>query len=257
MISTDCAINAMEAITDIEHHGPYIGAYNYIYSTSKIMKYKVLLQICVFYFSDPFVWYLTLKNMTYDKITHRVTANISWTVPFNTSHIKNYAVAWEVVNNDSNNRNSAGYENHITTQMYHVISLAPNKEYQVSVCKDLYPVLKEFYNLKYITWYVLQSVGNQSSIIEGIWMIPLSAKILYLSTTSSIFTLSLLCLFYKATVLQLNFELLDFQVVAVFNNKKGDIESSFGSSMSEKLILNTSWYKSMPETPRTGMSRGQ
>lgn len=125
---------------------------------------------------DPFVWYLTLKNMTYDKITHRVTANISWTVPFNTSHIKNYAVAWEVVNNDSNNRNSAGYENHITTQMYHVISLAPNKEYQVSV-------------------------------------------------------------------------------VAVFNNKKGDIESSFGSSMSEKLILNTSWYKSMPETPRTGMSR--
>lgn len=30
MISTDC-INAMEAITDIEHHGPYIGAYNYIY----------------------------------------------------------------------------------------------------------------------------------------------------------------------------------------------------------------------------------
>lgn len=137
MISTDC-INAMEAITDIEHHGPYIGAY--IYSTSKSMKYKVLLQICVFYFSDPFVWYLTLKNMTYDKITHRVTANISWTVPFNTSHIKNYAVAWEVVNNDSNNRNSAGYENHITTQMYHVISLAPNKEYQVSVCKDLYPV---------------------------------------------------------------------------------------------------------------------
>lgn len=104
------------------------------------MKYKVLLQICVCYFSDPFVWYLTLKNMTYDKITHRVTANISWTVPFNTSHIKNYAVAWEVVNNDSNNRNSAGYENHITTQMYHVISLAPNKEYQVSVCKDLYPV---------------------------------------------------------------------------------------------------------------------
>lgn len=139
MISTDC-INAMEAITDIEHHGPYIGAYNYIYSTSKSMKYKVLLQICVFYFSDPFVWYLTLKNMTYDKITHRVTANISWTVPFNTSHIKNYAVAWEVVNNDSNNRNSAGYENHITTQMYHVISLAPNKEYQVSVCKDLYPL---------------------------------------------------------------------------------------------------------------------
>lgn len=41
MISTDCAINAMEAITDMEHHGPYIGAYNYIYSTSKIMKYKV------------------------------------------------------------------------------------------------------------------------------------------------------------------------------------------------------------------------
>lgn len=39
MISTDCAINAMEAITDMEHHGPYIGAY--IYSTSKIMKYKV------------------------------------------------------------------------------------------------------------------------------------------------------------------------------------------------------------------------
>lgn len=127
MISTDCAINAMEAITDME------------------------LQICVFYFSDPFVWYLTLKNMTYDKITHRVTANISWTVPFNTSHIKNYAVAWEVVNNDSNNRNSAGYENHITTQMYHVISLAPNKEYQVSVCKDLYPV-PILWVYQYIHW---------------------------------------------------------------------------------------------------------
>lgn len=140
MISTDCAINAMEAITDIEHHGPYIGAYIYILQAKLWNTKYILLQICVFYFSDPFVWYLTLKNMTYDKITHRVTANISWTVPFNTSHIKNYAVAWEVVNNDSNNRNSAGYENHITTQMYHVISLAPNKEYQVSVCKDLYPV---------------------------------------------------------------------------------------------------------------------
>lgn len=74
--------------------------------------------------------------MTYDKITHRVTANISWTVPFNTSHIKNYAVAWKVVNNDSNNRNS-GFENLITTQMYQVISLAPDKEYQVSVCNNL------------------------------------------------------------------------------------------------------------------------
>lgn len=29
MISTDC-IKAMEAITDMEHHGPYIGAYIYI-----------------------------------------------------------------------------------------------------------------------------------------------------------------------------------------------------------------------------------
>lgn len=30
MVSTDWAINAMEAITDMEHHGPYIGAYIYI-----------------------------------------------------------------------------------------------------------------------------------------------------------------------------------------------------------------------------------
>ncbi|XP_048735561.1 fibroblast growth factor receptor 4-like isoform X2 [Ostrea edulis] len=123
--------------------------------------------------TDPFVWYLHVVSMTYDVTTNRVTANVSWTVPFNTSHIKSYSVAWKLVNTDSYKHDSS-YKYIITNQSFCVMSLDPSKDYEVSV-------------------------------------------------------------------------------VAVFKDfKEGDY---IRDSESEPLIFNTTWFESMPETPRVGMSR--
>ncbi|XP_061195743.1 uncharacterized protein LOC133203964 [Saccostrea echinata] len=125
---------------------------------------------------DPLVWYLNIVSMTYDIDTDRVTANVSWTVPYNTSYIRGYSVAWKLVDTDSYKLDSS-YKHTVTNQSYYVMSLDPNKEYEVQVV----PVFKD---------------NNEGSFIG--------------------------------------------------NNQE-----------SERLIFNTTWYKSMPPTPRTGMRRDQ